>query len=153
MLDFEGDGDTDIAVVRTIDGSPSVQLLRNDMNLYEGDALIFSDGGPLVLAVVPVLIDASDIDGNGFEDLVTMGELPEHRRAGEEAPDSAMAVTTNNRCYGDLNGDSTVDVLDLLVVIQEWGDCTGCIADIDLNGVVDVIDLLEVIASWGACNS
>jgi hypothetical protein len=153
MLDFEGDGDTDIAVVQTIDGSSSVQLLRNDMNLYEGDALIFSDGGPLVLDVVPVLIGTSDIDGNGFDDLVTIGELPDHRRAGEEAPDSVMAVTTNSRCHADLNGDSTVDVLDLLVVIQEWGDCTGCSADIDGNGTVDVIDLLEVIAAWGVCSS
>ena len=153
MLDFEGDGDTDIAVVQTVDGSSSVKLLRNDMNLYEGDALIFSDGGPLVLDVVPVLIDASDIDGNGFEDLVTIGELPDHRRAGEEAPDSIVAVATNSRCHADLNGDSTVDVLDLLVVIQEWGDCTGCAADIDFNGTVDVIDLLEVIAAWGVCSS
>ncbi len=153
MLDFEGDGDTDIAVIQTVDGVASVKLLRNDMNLYEGDALIFSDGGPLDLDVIPVLIDSSDIDGNGFEDLVTIGELPDHRRAGEEAPDSAMAVTTNSRCHADLNGDATVDVLDLLVVIQEWGDCTGCSADIDGNGTVDVIDLLEVIAAWGLCSS
>ena len=54
-------------------------------------------------------------------------------------------------CVGDINLDGTVDVLDLLQVIGNWGPCTSCPADIDGNGVVDVIDLLEVIANWGPC--
>ena len=54
-------------------------------------------------------------------------------------------------CVGDINLDGTVDVLDLLQVIGNWGPCTSCPADIDGNAVVDVIDLLEVIANWGPC--
>ena len=50
---------------------------------------------------------------------------------------------------GDLDGDGIVGVEDLLIVISEWGPCSGCVADIDGNGVVDVEDLLIVIANWG----
>jgi len=53
-------------------------------------------------------------------------------------------------CLGDANGDFTVDVVDLLAVIAEWGE-TVSIADFDDNGIVDVADLLFVIAAWGDC--
>lgn len=43
-------------------------------------------------------------------------------------------------CPGDIDGDGTVDVTDLLNVIANWGD------------PYDVSDLLEVIASWGPCS-
>ena len=42
-------------------------------------------------------------------------------------------------CPGDYNGDSTVNVDDLLHVIAGWGD------------PYTVDNLLEVIASWGSC--
>ena len=48
-------------------------------------------------------------------------------------------------------GNGTVDVDDLLLVINSWGPCGGCEADITQNGIVDVDDLLAVINSWGAC--
>ena len=54
-------------------------------------------------------------------------------------------------CPGDLNGDGTVDVSDLLAVVASWGPCTDCIADLDGNGTVDVADLLELISLWGDC--
>ena len=52
---------------------------------------------------------------------------------------------------GDLNGDSAVDVLDLLLVIADWGTCPdeGCSnADITGDGVVDVLDLLAILQNW-----
>lgn len=42
-------------------------------------------------------------------------------------------------CDGDINGDNTVNVTDLLDVIANWGD------------PYDVSDLLTVIGAWGAC--
>ena len=50
---------------------------------------------------------------------------------------------------GDLDGDGIVGVEDLLIVISQWGTCSGCVADIEGNGVVDIEDLLIVIANWG----
>jgi hypothetical protein len=56
----------------------------------------------------------------------------------------------DNYCPADVNGDNTVDVLDLLMVLAAWGD-TGVPEDINEDGIVDVLDLLEVIAAWGPC--
>ena len=52
----------------------------------------------------------------------------------------------------DLNGDSQVDVSDLLILLGAWGSCPAepgpCVADIDENGVVDVTDLLTLLSNW-----
>ena len=55
-------------------------------------------------------------------------------------------------CLGDVDGDGSVDVTDLLSVISAWGPCEECDADIDANGYVDVTDLLTIISAWGPCS-
>ncbi|MHC4126863.1 MAG: hypothetical protein ACYS1E_06665 [Planctomycetota bacterium] len=54
-------------------------------------------------------------------------------------------------CPWDLNGNDNVDVVDLLVVIANWGPCPGCPADFDDDGLVNVVDLLVLIANFGPC--
>ena len=49
---------------------------------------------------------------------------------------------------GDIDGDGSVNVTDLLQVLNEWG-CTCCITDINGDGRTDVTDLLAVISNWG----
>ncbi|MBC8309528.1 MAG: hypothetical protein H8E83_03320 [Planctomycetes bacterium] len=56
-----------------------------------------------------------------------------------------------NPCYEDINGDSMVDVIDLLEVIGNWGYCLNCPADINRDDVIDVTDLLDLVGSWGPC--
>ena len=54
-------------------------------------------------------------------------------------------------CPGDITNTGTVNVLDMLAVLDEWG-CTGeCIADVNKDDVVDVLDLLVVLDEWGDC--
>jgi hypothetical protein len=48
----------------------------------------------------------------------------------------------------DINEDGVVDVVDMLLVIGEWGQCASCPEDIDGDGLVDVVDLLAVISAW-----
>ena len=50
---------------------------------------------------------------------------------------------------GDANGDGTVGVDDLLIVIQDWGICVICDGDLNGDGYVNVNDLLLVLANWG----
>ena len=50
----------------------------------------------------------------------------------------------------DVNGDDTVDVLDLLAVLAAWGQ-SDALEDITGDGIVDVLDLLKVLAAWGPC--
>ncbi len=69
--------------------------------------------------------------------------------------DMFLATTTIDvqPCTGDLNGDGTVDVSDLLILLGDWGPCPPgtCDADLNDNGVVDVSDLLILLAEWGDC--
>jgi hypothetical protein len=67
-----------------------------------------------------------------------------------------LAVMLPPFCVGDITNDRSVNVSDLLAVINHWGPCpTGCLADITplpADGVVNVSDLLAVITAWGPCN-
>jgi hypothetical protein len=50
---------------------------------------------------------------------------------------------------GDLNGDGVVDVNDLLIIIADWGPCSGeCPADLNGDGVVSVGDILAILSYW-----
>jgi hypothetical protein len=54
-------------------------------------------------------------------------------------------------CPADVTGTGSVDIDDLLAVINSWGATRGP-ADVDSNGIVDIDDLLAVINAWGPCS-
>jgi hypothetical protein len=60
-----------------------------------------------------------------------------------------------NPCYEDIDANGSVDVSDLLIVIDNWGGCPDCVdeipGDVNYDNLVDVTDLLRVVASWGPC--
>lgn len=71
--------------------------------------------------------------------------------AGIDAVSMIAVDCVDAECEGDLDGDGTVGVEDLLAVIAGWA-CTGdCSADINGDLQVNVEDLLLVIGSWGPC--
>ena len=49
---------------------------------------------------------------------------------------------------GDLDGDGTVGIIDLLLLLAGWGSCAGCSADLDADGAVGILDLLTLLANW-----
>jgi hypothetical protein len=52
---------------------------------------------------------------------------------------------------GDVNADGTVDVSDVLSLIDGWGPCGEmCLDDLDANGTIGVDDLLSVLAHYQA---
>ena len=61
----------------------------------------------------------------------------------QECPDT--------HCAADLDGDDSVDVNDILLLLGHWGsDGPGaCIAP--SNTIVDINDLLGLLAGWGSC--
>jgi hypothetical protein len=63
---------------------------------------------------------------------------------------AALTCDACGACPADLDGDGTVEVDDLLLVIGAWGQ-TAHPADLDGDGVVEVDDLLIVIGAWGPC--
>ena len=62
------------------------------------------------------------------------------------------AIDTGDTCTGDVNGDNTVGVTDLLSVVNAWGNCSGCSEDINGDGMVNVSDILAVVGAWGPCS-
>jgi hypothetical protein len=53
-------------------------------------------------------------------------------------------------CPADVDGNSNVDIADLLAVIAAWGT-NNAAADVNNDGTVNITDLLAVIAAWGKC--
>jgi hypothetical protein len=53
-------------------------------------------------------------------------------------------------CPPDINGNGSVDITDLLVVVAQWGT-SGPQGDINRDGIVNIIDLLETIDDFGPC--
>ena len=48
-------------------------------------------------------------------------------------------------CLGDVDGDNSVTVSDLLEILAEFGCTEGCTTDISGDGSTTVVDLLEVV--------
>jgi hypothetical protein len=54
-------------------------------------------------------------------------------------------------CPWDLNGDGTVNVVDLFQLIASFGPCDDCPADFDDDGFVNAVDLFALIGHFGPC--
>ncbi len=64
----------------------------------------------------------------------------------------AFIVDLQTPCPGDIDGDGSVGVSDLLILLASWGlcpDCGDCPADIDGDCTVGVSDLLILLGNWG----
>jgi hypothetical protein len=69
-------------------------------------------------------------------------------------PTSVVLTAMGVLCPADVapsgRGNGVVDIDDLLLVINSWGNAGGP-ADINGSGMVDIDDLLAVINAWGMC--
>ncbi|MBT8486679.1 MAG: hypothetical protein HKO59_04305 [Phycisphaerales bacterium] len=89
---------------------------------------------------------AVDCNDNGVGDDLDLEAGTSVDRNGNGLPDECDLP-------GDVNGDGSVDFVDLLTVLASWGDCPppdACPADLDGSGDVGFTDLLIVLAGWTA---
>ncbi len=67
--------------------------------------------------------------------------------------DNANGIPDECETFGDLDGDGVVGILDLLILLSNWGPCPDppapCPADLDGDGNVGILDLLALLANWG----
>lgn len=56
-------------------------------------------------------------------------------------------------CDGDIDSSRTVDAVDLVMVLADWGASTveGARSDLTDDGVVNAMDVAVLLASWGPC--
>jgi T5SS/PEP-CTERM-associated repeat protein len=91
---------------------------------------------------------------SGAFDPVTLPELPPPLGWDVMYDYDADTVTLHVPLLGDLDGDGSVGVLDLLLLLGAWGPCPEpcppfCAADLDADCAVGVTDILVLLASWG----
>ena len=62
-----------------------------------------------------------------------------------------ITITVNNEHYSDLNDDGDVNVLDMIIVSQQWGEAgpSGWIMeDINADGTINVLDIILIGQNW-----
>lgn len=100
---------------------------------------------------VPIDAEYLDIGLSAVEDVFNDTSDPE--LDGHFADD--VTLTISFACApsaGDADGNGTVDVSDLLLVLGDWGCAQqpgACVGDTNCDGATDVSDLLDVLAHWG----
>jgi predicted outer membrane repeat protein len=99
--------------------------------------------------------DELDVDVDGDTAEIIPLDLDLHNRLVNSVVDAGAYEFPKEPtgCPADIapdGGNGTVDVDDLLLVINNWGNA-GPEGDVTGNNIVDVDDLLAVINAWGAC--
>lgn len=85
-----------------------------------------------------------DCNGNGTPDLCDI-------YTGASADINRNNVPDECECAGDVDGDGTVNVDDIVAVILAWGDTGSTPADLNGDFVVDMGDLTLVLNYYGQC--
>lgn len=81
---------------------------------------------------------------NGVLDSCDIADGTSNDGNGDGIPDECDLA-----CLDCAGGDGQVDVLDLLAVLEQWGQA-GTPCDFGGNGV-DLLDFLYLLANWGPC--
>ncbi|MFK7959835.1 MAG: hypothetical protein AB8G96_04850 [Phycisphaerales bacterium] len=116
-------------------------------------------GLPLLVAgetwtgIIPVTVRTDWPRGAVIPFRISSRNTPTSRRADDgHAMVVAFVDDYDAATNADLNDDGSVDILDLLTVLSNWGPCDdpdGCFTDPSGDGIVEINDLLTVLANWG----
>ncbi|MBT7657645.1 MAG: hypothetical protein HN568_04465 [Phycisphaerae bacterium] len=82
--------------------------------------------------------------------LIRVGGFSENSSGSGQLLISGLQCQPDVPCIGDVTGDGSVGVNDLLAIVNHWGE-DALVYDVDESGSVDNPDLLLVISNWGSC--
>ncbi|MCH8151113.1 MAG: FG-GAP repeat protein [Planctomycetes bacterium] len=131
----------DVATFNTLvaGGDAEFQLVAS----FAVDPALCADSSITVQVEYQATTD-DDCNGNAVPDICDIIN-------GDLSDDNGNWIPDECECVGDLDGDGSVGILDLLALLAAWGSNPGHPADFDGDGTVGVLDLLTLLASWGAC--
>ncbi len=124
----------------TFNGEQDVYYLR--IGDYDCNANGIGDAADLAAQT------EADCDANGIPDSCQIA-------SGASLDVNANGVPDACDIPGDIDGDGSVNVADMLAMFADWGPCDDtlplppCPADLNGDGVVSVIDLLLMLSNWG----
>ena len=130
----------EIIKITASDGGPGHDF--GESLALSGDNAVIKGGGK---GYVFGGIQGLDCNENGQPDACDIFEGSSQDQNGNGIPDECETP-------GDLDGDGVVGVLDLLILLSNWGpcdDCGNCPADLDGDCTVGVTDLLILLGNWG----
>ncbi|MBT5409408.1 MAG: hypothetical protein HOK75_03985 [Phycisphaerae bacterium] len=150
LLDFDNDGDKDIAVISTSPqtGNRAIAMYRNDTSLNGGN-FMFANDASFDDGLNPILIAKGDLDGDGHDDLVSVNQIESY--LGEPENIRLRKSESQIACPADFDENGEVNVLDLLELIGAWGYTGPTPQDLNGDSTVTVLDLLILIGAWGSC--
>jgi hypothetical protein len=94
---------------------------------------------------VALSVPGVSVTGNRVFTIVATGLLTGEPTLG------ALATLDAEACRTDINGDAMTSVDDILAVLSNWSG-NDVWADVNQSGTVEVMDLMQVIQSFGECN-
>ncbi len=83
-----------------------------------------------------------DLNGDGFPEIVVGA-------ASNVGPGSASVFAGGHTQPSNIDSDGVVGVIDLLLLLSEWGASGSSNADLSGDGVVDRCDLAILLFNWG----
>lgn len=147
--DINGDGHEDLILASWIHNAGGTQAGRAE--IFDGATGNLLDTYTHDVAFAQFGFDANgmgDVDGDGKTDyLITAAN-----DSGGTGKAYLIAGNIGPPIPGDIDGDGTVGVSDLLLLLAAWGpcaDCDDCPADLNDDCSVGVADLLMLLANWG----
>ncbi len=99
------------------------------------------------IAFVPQTAGVSPLSFQLFSLVDTLGaDIPAAAQPG--------SINVTNGLAGDLDGNCSVDIVDIMQVAGRWGAQTGDVEfdeqdDLDSNGQIDIVDIMQVAGHWG----